>query len=239
MRKTICIARRAAGCRKQKGTEPPMKWVYRLERKFGRYYIPRLMLVIIAGQAMVYLASQLSPALYLMERLSLNWAAVLRGEVWRLVTFVFIPQTTSPIGLVLSLYFYYLIGNTLENTWGGFRFNVYYLCGMVGAIVAAAITGYGTGYYINLSLFFAFAVLYPDFQVLLFFILPIKMKYMAIVSGVLCLLDLLIGTWAMRAAIVLSLVNFLLFFGGDFWNIVRQELRYGKTRRAWRSQNRR
>lgn len=214
-----------------------MKWVYRLERKFGRFYIPRLMLVIIAGQAMVYLASQLSPAIQLMNRLSLVWPAVARGEVWRLVTFVFIPQTTSPFGLILSLYFYYLIGNTLENTWGGFRFNVYYLCGMIGAILAAALTGYGTGYYINLSLFFAFAVLYPDFQVLLFFILPIKMKYLALASGALCLIDLLFGSWSARAAIVLSLVNFLLFFGGDFLKTVRQELRYRKTRRAWRGQN--
>lgn len=216
-----------------------MKWVYRLERKFGNYYIPRLMLVIIAGQGMVYLASQLSPAIQLLSRFSLIWEAVLHGEVWRLVTFIFIPQTTSPVGLLLSLYFYYLIGNTLENTWGGFRFNVYYLCGMLGAIIAAAITGYGTGTYINLSLFFAFAALYPDFQVLLFFILPIRMKYLAYASGALCVLDLLLGTWSMRAAIVFSLANFLLFFGGDFWQKVRQELRYSKVRRAWRSQNRR
>ena len=216
-----------------------MKWLYRLERKFGNYYIPRLMLVIIAGQGMVYLASQLSPAIQLLSRFSLIWEAVLHGEVWRLVTFVFIPQTTSPFGLIISLYFYYLIGNTLENTWGGFRFNVYYLCGMLGAIAAAAITGYGTGTYINLSLFFAFAAMYPDFQVLLFFILPIKMKYLAYFSGALCVLNLLLGTWSDRAAIVFSLANFLLFFGGDFLRTVRQELRYSKARRAWRNQNRR
>ncbi len=214
-----------------------MKWVYRLERKFGRYYIPRLMLVIIVGQAMVFLASQLSPAIQLMNRLSLFWPEVMRGEVWRLVTFIFIPQTTSPFGLILSLYFYYLIGNTLENTWGGFRFNVYYLCGMLGAIFAAAVTGYGTGYYINLSLFFAFAMLYPDFGVLLFFIIPVKMKYLALVSGALCLIDLLFGSWSARAAIVLSLANFLLFFGGDFLDTLRRQLRYSRTRRAWRGQN--
>lgn len=157
-----------------------MKWVYKLERKFGRICIPHLMLVIIAGQAMVYLANLLNPDILLLSRFSLNWAAVMHGEVWRLFTFVFIPQSTSPLGLVLTLYFYYLIGNTLENTWGDFQFNVYYLCGMLGAILAAALTGYGTSYYINLSLFFAFAMLYPDFQVLLFFIIPIKMKYMAL-----------------------------------------------------------
>lgn len=215
-----------------------MKWVYRLERKFGRFYIPRLMLVIIAGQAMVYLADLLNPSIGLISRFSLSWAAVTHGEVWRLFTFLFTPQATSPLGLVLTLYFYYLIGNTLENSWGGFCFNVYYLCGMLGAILAAALTGFGTSYYINLSLFFAFAVLYPDFTVLLFFVIPIKMKYLALFSGALCLIDLLMGGWYTRAAILLSLANFLLFFGGDFIGKVRQELRYGKTRRAWRSQNR-
>ena len=177
----------------EKGTKRFMKWVYKLERKFGRICIPHLMLVIIAGQAMVYLANLLNPDILLLSRFSLNWAAVMHGEVWRLFTFVFIPQSTSPLGLVLTLYFYYLIGNTLENTWGDFQFNVYYLCGMLGAILAAALTGYGTSYYINLSLFFAFAMLYPDFQVLLFFIIPIKMKYMALFSGALCLIDLLMG----------------------------------------------
>ena len=222
----------------EKGTKRFMKWVYKLERKFGRICIPHLMLVIIAGQAMVYLANLLNPDILLLSRFSLNWAAVMHGEVWRLFTFVFIPQSTSPLGLVLTLYFCYLIGNTLENTWGDFQFNVYYLCGMLGAILAAALTGYGTSYYINLSLFFAFAMLYPDFQVLLFFIIPIKMKYMALFSGALCLIDLLMGGWSTRAAVLLSLANFLLFFGGDFFRTVKQEIKYHKTRRIWQNQNR-
>ena len=219
-----------------------MKWLYKLDRKFGRFCIPHLMIVIIAGQAMVYLANILSPGIGLTNMLSLYWPAVMQGQVWRLFTFIFIPEggggMLGAFGLILTLYFYYLIGNTLETTWGSFKFNVYYLCGMVGAIIAAAITGYGTSYYINLSLFFAFAMLYPDFGVLLFFVIPLKMKYLAFFSGALCLIDLVLGSWYMRAAILLSLANFLLFFGGDFIKTVRQELRYSKTRRAWRDQNR-
>ncbi len=211
-----------------------MKWVYRLERKFGRFGIPRLMLVIIAGQAMVYIANLLNPAVALASRLSLLWPAVARGEVWRLLTFVFVPQAENPFGLVLSLYFYYLIGSTLENTWGDFCFTVYYLCGTLGAIAAAALTGYGTNYYLNLSLFFAFAVLYPDFQVLLFFIIPVKMKYMALLSGALCVFDMIFGGWSARVSILFSLANFLLFFGGDFFQKLRQEARYARTRRQWR-----
>lgn len=211
-----------------------MKWVYRLERRLGRYYIPHLMLTVIIGQAMVYIGTLLNPSVALMSRLSLDWGAVLHGQIWRLVTFIFVPQSSSPLGLVLTLYFYYLIGTTLENTWGDFRFNVYYLCGMLGAILAAVITGGGTSYYLNLSLFFAFAILYPDFTVLLFFIIPIKMKYLAMLSGLLCVLDLLLGSWSTRAAVVFSLANFLLFFGGDFLKRARQEIRYYRTRRSWR-----
>ena len=223
----------------EKGTKRFMKWVYKLERKFGRICIPHLMLVIIAGQAMVYLANLLNPDILLLSRFSLNWAAVMHGEVWRLFTFVFIPQSTSPLGLVLTLYFYYLIGNTLENTWGDFQFNVYYLCGMLGAILAAALTGYGTSYYINLSLFFAFAMLYPDFQVLLFFIIPLKMKYLALFSAALCLIDFLFGGWSTKAAVLLALANFLIFFGGEFWHTAKREMGYWKTRRAWKNNNRR
>lgn len=148
----------------EKGTKRFMKWVYKLERKFGRICIPHLMLVIIAGQAMVYLANLLNPDILLLSRFSLNWAAVMHGEVWRLFTFVFIPQSTSPLGLVLTLYFYYLIGNTLENTWGDFQFNSLLLvlaCPGPSWRLRSQVTA--PAYYINLSLFFAFAMLYPDF----------------------------------------------------------------------------
>ena len=214
-----------------------MNWITKLERKYGRFCIPNLINILIGGQILVY-AIELFVNQYISFYLSLSRSALFAGQIWRLFTFVFIPQSTSPLGLVLTLYFYYLIGNTLENTWGDFQFNVYYLCGMLGAILAAALTGYGTSYYINLSLFFAFAMLYPDFQVLLFFIIPIKMKYMALFSGALCLIDLLMGGWSTRAAVLLSLANFLLFFGGDFFRTVKQEIKYHKTRRTWQNQNR-
>lgn len=215
-----------------------MKWIYKLENKFGHICIHNLMMVIIVGQAMVYLATMLSPAVNLMGLFSLSRSAVLSGQVWRLVTFVFVPTTTSPISLLLTLYFYYLIGHTLEQTWGDFRFNVYYLLGMLGAIAASFLTGFGTTYYLNLSLFFAFAMLYPDFQVLLFFIIPIKMKWMALFSGALCLIDFVFGGWASKASILFALINFLIFFGGDFLRTVKQELKYYKTRKMWRSNNR-
>ena len=191
-----------------------MNWITKLERKYGRFCIPNLINILIGGQILVY-AIELFVNQYISFYLSLSRSALFAGQIWRLFTFVFIPQSTSPLGLVLTLYFYYLIGNTLENTWGDFQFNVYYLCGMLGAILAAALTGYGTSYYINLSLFFAFAMLYPDFQVLLFFIIPIKIKWLAIIDGAFFAIEIvgaiLSGNLVGAITPVLALLNFALF----------------------------
>ena len=213
-------------------------WLNKLERKYGRFGIPNLTNILVAGQILVF-AIELFIDRTITAWVGLNRFFLLQGQIWRAITFVFIPFSGGSIlSVVLGIYFTWFVGTALEKEWGDFRFNVYYLCGMLGAILAAALTGYGTSYYINLSLFFAFAMLYPDFQVLLFFIIPIKMKYMALFSGALCLIDLLMGGWSTRAAVLLSLANFLLFFGGDFFRTVKQEIKYHKTRRTWQNQNR-
>lgn len=214
-----------------------MKWLYKLERKFGRYCIPNLMMIIIIGQGMVYLANMLNPSIGIASKLALVWPLVMRGEIWRIFTFIFVPQMGSLFALVISLYLYYIIGHTLENEWGDFKFNVYYLCGVLGAIAASVVTGFGTNMYLNLSLFFAFATLYPTFELLIFFILPVKMKYLAYVAAVYYVLMFLVGGWGDKAAIVLSLVNYFIFFGGDFFKQMIQEAKYAKTRRAWRNNN--
>lgn len=215
-----------------------MKWVDKLERRFGRIAIHDLMMAIGIGQAVVFLAEFFMPGLGIWSKLSLYMPAVLQGEVWRLITFIFVPSASTPISLLLTLYLMWLIGHTLEQSWGDFRFNVYYLLGVLGAILAAVITGWGTTYYLNLSLFFAFAMLYPEMRLLLFFIIPVKIKWLALFAGALCLFSLVFGGWAERLSVLFSLLNFLLFFGGDFWRTARQELRYAKNRRAWRNANR-
>ncbi|MBP8855019.1 MAG: hypothetical protein KBG54_00775 [Oscillospiraceae bacterium] len=214
-----------------------MKWLYRLERKFGRYAIPNLMLIIIIGQGMVFVANMLNPSIGITSLLSLYWPAVMHGQIWRVFTFIFIPGTASIINLAFMLYLYYLIGHTLENEWGDFKFNVYYLCGILGAVLAAAITGMGNNVYLNLSLFLAFASLYPDFELLLFFILPVKMKFLAFMAAVYYLIMFLMGGWDTKFAIVFSLINYFIFFGSGFIKQLVQEMGYAKTRRAWRNQN--
>ncbi len=214
------------------------RWLNQLERKAKGVCIQNLAMVLALGQLMVYLCMVMLPGLNLGMRLQLYMPFVLRGEVWRLLTFLFVPPSGSAITVALSLYFLYLVGHALEQTWGDFRFNVYYFIGALGAIAAAFLGGWGTTYYLNLSLFFAFAVLYPDFQVLLFFIIPIKMKYLALFSGAMCLFTVLFGSWPERWAVIFALLNFLLFFWGDFSALIRREITYHRTRSNWRNNNR-
>lgn len=222
-----------------------MKWFYKLEYKHPNWCIPNLMLVVIAGQALVYVVNQFSYGFSLIEKLYLNFNMILHGEVWRLLTFLFVPESTTPIMLLITLYFYYFIGHGLELAWGDFKFNVYYLFGALGAIAASALSmvltgyGYGSASYLNLSLFFAYAMLWPNTQLLLFFIIPVKIKYLAWFSGAVCLVNFIFGLWPSRLAIVLSLVNFLLFFGGDFLRNARNEVKYFRTRQMWKRNNRR
>lgn len=212
------------------------KYLNKIERKIGRFAVPYLMYVVSAVTLAVYLVELLVPSAQLISWLSLNMAQVLRGQAWRLVTFIFIPQASSIFWLLIELYFYCFIGNVLEREWGTFRLNVFYFFGMIGAIIAAAITGYGVNIYLNLSLFFAFAILYPDEEVLVFFILPVKMKYLAIVDAVFFGIRLILGSWGDRLAIIMSLINVIIFFGPSFLETVKSQAKYSKTRRNFRRQ---
>lgn len=212
-----------------------MKWLDKLERKCGRVAIPNLMLLIVGGMFFVFLCDLLLPELQVSYWIALDRDLVFQGQVWRLITFIFAPTSNSIIWILFSLYFYYLAGSGLEGQWGSFRFNVYYLVGILGAIIAAMITGSGSNSYLNLSLFFGFAALYPNFQILLFFFIPIKIKYLAYLDALLFLVSLIFGSWPQRAAILFSLLNFLLFFGGDFFGKIRLWIQSRRRRKEFQS----
>ncbi len=216
-----------------------MKWLNKLEFRFRRYGISNLMNYIVVGMAAVFVLNMLMPRIELSSRLYLNRDLVLQGQVWRLITFVFLPPSSSVIWIVFSLYFYWLIGSSLESQWGKGRFSLFYLTGIAGNILAAFITGGAVNTYLNLSLFLAFAITYPDYEVLLFFILPMKMKYMALLSAALYIWQFIAGDWSIKLCIALSLINVLLFFGGDFLAAVRREATYWKTRYNFRRNIRR
>lgn len=214
---------------------------YDLERKLRRYTISDLMKTIVIGQGIVYILMYVWPSLgyQLYSMMTLSRSAILRGQIWRLVTFVFAPPASSPLFVLFALYFYYMIGSGLERRWGKVKFNLYYGIGMLCAIVACLLTGHADNTYLNLSLFFAYAAMYPNEEVYLFGILPIKMKYLAVLDALIYLRAFIAGPWSSRVTIVLCLLNVFLFLGGDLINTIRRESQYWKTRRNFRRTMRR
>ena len=204
-----------------------MNWLDKLERKFGRYAISNLTVYLLAGyvigEAIIYLMPDL------LGWIVLEPALILRGQVWRIISWVLVPPTTRPISLLFLILLYYSLGTALERTWGAFRYNIYIFSGILFTVVAVfALYGilyaiYGTELplsavglvstnYITMSIFLAFAAIYPDMEVMLYFILPIKMKWMALVYVVMALYYFITGGIVNRVAIAASLLNFVIFF---------------------------
>lgn len=208
-----------------------MNFLNKLERKFGRYAISNLTLYIIVtyviGYLMYFFAGNLIQFFYL------DPYAILHGQVWRLVSWLLVPPDSFDIFTIIMLWFYYSIGTTLERSWGTFRYNFYIFGGIIATIVGAFVL-YGISsivygaqggavysamysvafstYYISLSIFLGFAMTYPNMEVLLMFIIPIKIKYLAILDLVYLAYDMIRGGWGIRVVIISSLMNVLIFF---------------------------
>ncbi|MCY6484958.1 hypothetical protein OW763_11450 [Clostridium aestuarii] len=191
-----------------------MHWFDKLERKFGNIAIRNLMMYIVALNGLVFLLTYVNPTY--INTLTLVPDLIMKGEVWRLITYIFIPPAFSPIWIIFVLHFYYMVGMSLEHEWGSFKFNLYYFLGMLGTtILAFAFGTTGTPFYINLSLFLAFARIYPDYQLLLFFILPVKVKYLAIIDWIFIILTIVFGSFSSKLAAIISIINYFIFFGKD------------------------
>lgn len=199
-----------------------MNWLNKLEKKFGRFAINHLTMYLIGGYVIGYGVYSFMPDL--LKWLTLEPYYILRGQVWRILSWVLIPPLGNLLTTVIMLLFYYSLGTALERTWGAFRYNVYIFSGILFTVIGAFLlyfivgidtVGYGvffSTYYINMSIFLAFAVSFPDMEVLLYFILPIKMKWMALVYAVMILYSLVTGNLFTRIAIIASILNFLVFF---------------------------
>mgnify|MGYP002627330857 CR=1 FL=1 len=165
-----------------------------------RFGIPRLMLFIIIGNALVYVFGLMDTTDTLYYLLYFDPAMFCRGQVWRLLTYVLVPGTDGILWLAISLYFYYFIGTAIENAWGAGKFTIYYFSGLLLTALYSLILYWITGTrvlvsatYLNLSLFFAFATLWPEQRVLLFFVIPVKMKWLGIIDGAFLLIVFLLG----------------------------------------------
>ena len=207
-----------------------MNFLNKMERKIGKNAIPNLMIYLIAAYCIGFVIYTVNPNFMLM--LTLSPYHILHGQVWRLITWILMPTDTRVFSLLIMALLYYQLGSALERSWGTFRFNVYIFGGMLFTVIGAFIlygiyAAAGTGSletislissltfttnYINLTIFLAFAVMYPEMQILLFFIIPVKMKWMAVVYAVLIAINLILTSWGGRIAIIMSILNFLIFF---------------------------
>lgn len=229
------------------------KLMNRIERycyQHPRFGIPNLMMIIAIGSIAVWVLMQMDTTGKLYTLLCMSGERVLHGQIWRIVTFVFVPGESNLIWFMISLYFYYWIGSSLEREWGAGKFTVYYLSGMLLTAICGVLLSLILGRdvivsatYLNLSLFFAFATLFPDVQVLLFFIIPIKVKWLAYVDAALFALAVITLPFPLNLLPVVAVLNYLVFCGDwlfDYFrpNRVRQRQKTVNFKREARRINR-
>ncbi|OHB76447.1 MAG: hypothetical protein A2W31_13440 [Planctomycetes bacterium RBG_16_64_10] len=206
------------------------RWLDQLQRRLGRFAVPNLTIALICGQVLLYVVAQGRPAV--LDNARLIPQAVMAGEIWRLVTFLFEPPPINLLFALLFWYLFYLMGTALEHTWGAFRYNVFLIIGFVATVAVALLAGVpASNLFVQGSVFLAFALVFPDFVLQLFFILPIKIKWLALLAWIGYLVLFALGSWTERLLILASVGNVLLFFAKDFMARIRS----GRRRRAWES----
>ena len=197
----------------------PMTFIDRFCRKHPRFGIPNLMKYVCIANVVFWLLAVVNPILY--GYLSFDPYLVLHGQVWRIVTFALYPPSTGMLAFI-AFYFYYWIGSTLEQYWGTAKFNVYFFSGILLTLLYGFLIYFITGIriqlnaeYIYLSMFFSFAAMFPDMQVLLFFIIPIKMKWLALVDAAFFILEIIRMPFPVNLLPAVAVLNFFVFCGGE------------------------
>ncbi len=212
----------------------------KMERKFGKYAIRNLTIYIIGLYVVGYILQLAPPSVNITNYLTLDPYLILRGQVWRLFSWVLIPPSAASIWLIITLYFYYFIGTTMERTMGTFRYNVFIFGGIIGVILSAFVSylvyymilggdqtalgvhmayfsGVFSTYYIQEAVFLSFALCYPDLQLLLFFIIPVKVKYLGIFYAALLgyqaiFTGLINGVYPVFFVILFQFINLMIFY---------------------------
>ncbi|RRD94911.1 hypothetical protein EII17_05735 [Clostridiales bacterium COT073_COT-073] len=212
-----------------------MNLLDKLERKIGWLAVPNLMFYIVIGNAMVYITQMLT-GLDLTYTLAFHLPSVLQGQVWRIFSFVLIPPTIFTGGIwslfvaALAFLFYFSIGRQLENAMGTFAFTLFYLLGMLCVIVTGSVFSVPlTGTYLNSTLFFAYAFYYPDNQILVMYVIPVKVKYIAYFSAAVLAFNFVTSSWLGKILTISGLLNFFIFFGKPL--LLDRMLRYRRKQR--------
>jgi len=198
-----------------------MNFLDKLEKKFGWMAISNLTFYLIIAQGIGFLLITISPETY--KLLSFTGAQIIDGEWWRSITYLMEPLTTNIIFLVFAMYLYYLYGTALERLWGSFHYTVYVFISLVASLLCAILFPMIqiTNVYLFTSLFLAFAFLFPDFTLMIFFVLPVKVKWIAAVTWIITGASFVMGSTGEKILILFSLANFLFFFGDELLIIFR------------------
>ncbi len=221
-----------------------MPLMKRLESWIRPWAIPNLTAIIIGGQVLLYLVQMARNAGHIggdaSARIYLEPAQVLEGEVWRLITFPFVPPDTALIWAFFGWMIFYFFGTTLENHWGTVRFNLFLIIGVLANIIAAFVAwscgalAIANNGFLYATVFLAFARLFPHFIINLFFVLPVQIKWLALLMWAGLAYGFVIGEWMDRFLIIASVFNYLVFFGREHL----QELRQGHRRRSFEARAR-
>ena len=192
-----------------------MRLLDRLERKFRPYAVPNLTLVIIMGQVLAYILNQSNPQI--LERMVLVPRLVLEGEVWRLGSFCFVPPITNLLFFFFAMMIFHMMGSALEQAWGTVRYNLFLMSGYLATVGVAFVypDQMATNMFIGTSVFLAFAWLYPDYVFYIMFVLPVKVRWLALLTWISLIYALIVGEMETRLFVLAGVANFLLFFGSE------------------------
>lgn len=198
-----------------------MNFFDKFERRFARFIPENITLILLVGQVVSYVLTYSSPRLYSLFLLS--GESLYRGEIWRLLTFIFGPVSESLILVIFAWYFFYMLGTALENRWGSYRYLVFLLIAYIGNVIFSLLFPFEVvrNSYLYTSLFLAFAHLYPNFQLLLFFIIPVRVKWLGILAWLGLSASFILSDFSEKALIILSVLNFFIFFSGDLLHAIR------------------
>jgi membrane associated rhomboid family serine protease len=221
-----------------------MTWLDKLERRIGFIAIPGLIRIVVAFTALVYVLTFLNPEF--LSVLSLDPHRIRQGQLWRLITYLFLPSSPaqpgamlSPLLVVMALWFLWFIGEGLERAWGAFRLTLYFLVGMIGTTIAAFVFGAQfSNSMLAASLFFAFAWFHPDEVIYVLFILPMKIKWLAWISAAFIILGFVTGPMSLRMATVAALSNYIIFFGPEIFQRTRHRQEVTVRRKRFEMQTR-
>ena len=195
-----------------------------IERKIGRNYIPDMVKYLTFAMLGVFVLDML-PVRSATALLYFDRALVLKGQVWRAVTYMVLPTGYTLLSVLINLYFFYLIGTALERSWGGARLTVYFLLGYVVTLAAGFAMGVTTNAYFYYSFLLCYAMMNPHQEIMLFFVLPVKMKWIGLAEAAVLIYTFVTSSIAYKVVLLCSLIPFFLFFGKELWL---------ETRMAWR-----